>query len=123
MPTKLSEKHLQGFLREDEYAGIALSVKAAHEALHSGTGLGNDFIGWLDLPTNYDKEEFARIKAAAKKIQSNSDIFVVIGIGGSYLGARAAIDFIKTRTTTIFVRTHPRSTTSVTPLAPTLLPS
>ena len=95
MPTKLSEKHLQGFLREDEYAGIALSVKAAHEALHSGTGLGNDFIGWLDLPTNYDKEEFARIKAAAKKIQSNSDIFVVIGIGGSYLGARAAIDFIK----------------------------
>ena len=83
MPTKLSEKHLQGFLREDEYAGIALSVKAAHEALHSGTGLGNDFIGWLDLPTNYDKEEFARIKAAAKKIQSNSDIFVVIGIGGS----------------------------------------
>jgi len=95
MPTKLREKHLQGFLRDDEYAGIALSVKAAHEALHTGTGLGNDFIGWLDLPTNYDKEEFARIKAAAKKIQSNSDIFVVIGIGGSYLGARAAVDFIK----------------------------
>ena len=95
MPTKLSDKHLQGFLGADEYAGIAPAVKAAHEALHSGEGLGNDFIGWLNLPTDYDKEEFARIKAAAKKIQANSEIFVVIGIGGSYLGARAAIDFIK----------------------------
>ena len=95
MPTKLSEKHLKGFLGSDEFLGIAPAVKAAHEALHSGTGLGNDFIGWLNLPTDYDKEEFSRIKAAAKKIQSNCDIFVVIGIGGSYLGARAAIDFIK----------------------------
>ena len=95
MPTTLSDKHLQGFLGADEYVGIAPAVKAAHEALHSGTGLGNDFIGWLHLPTDYDKEEFARIKAAAEKIQSNSDIFVVIGIGGSYLGARAAIEFIK----------------------------
>ena len=95
MPTTLSDKHLQGFLGADEYVGIAPAVKAAHDALHAGEGLGNDFIGWLDLPTNYDKDEFARIKAAAKKIQSNSDIFVVIGIGGSYLGARAAIEFIK----------------------------
>ncbi len=95
MPTTLSDKHLQGFLGADEYVGIAPAVKAAHEALHAGTGLGNDFIGWLTLPTDYDKDEFARIKAAAKKIQSNSDIFVVIGIGGSYLGARAAIEFIK----------------------------
>ena len=95
MPTKLSDKHLKGFLGADEYIGIAPAVKAAHEALHSGTGLGNDFIGWLNLPTDYDKEEFARIKAAAKKIQSNCEIFVVIGIGGSYLGARAAIDFLK----------------------------
>ena len=95
MPTTLSDKHLQGFLGADEYVGIASAVKAAHEALHAGTGLGNDFIGWLTLPTDYDKDEFARIKAAAKKIQSNSDIFVVIGIGGSYLGARAAIEFIK----------------------------
>lgn len=59
------------------------------------TGMGNDFLGWVDLPTQYDKEEFARIKAAAKKIQGNSDVFVVIGIGGSYLGARAAIEFLK----------------------------
>ena len=95
MPTVLSDKHLQGFLGADEYADIAPAVKAAHDALHSGEGLGSDFIGWLNLPTDYDKEEFARIKAAAKKIQSNSDIFVVIGIGGSYLGARAAIEFIK----------------------------
>jgi len=62
--------------------------------LHSKKGPGNDFLGWLDLPLNYDKDEFARIKAAAKKIQNNSDVLVVIGIGGSYLGARAAIEFI-----------------------------
>ena len=61
----------------------------------SKTGMGNDFLGWVNLPTAYDKEEFARIKAAAKKIQGNSDVFVVIGIGGSYLGARAAIEFLK----------------------------
>ena len=95
MATVLSDKHLQGFLGADEYVGIAPAVQAAHEALHSGEGLGNDFIGWLNLPTDYDKEEFARIKVAAKKIQQNCDIFVVIGIGGSYLGARAAIEFIK----------------------------
>ncbi len=95
MPTVLSDKHLLGFLGEDEYAGIAPAVRAAHEALHSGTGLGNDYIGWLNLPTDYDRDEFARIKAAAAKIKQNSDIFVVIGIGGSYLGARAAIEFLK----------------------------
>ncbi|MBQ0098490.1 MAG: glucose-6-phosphate isomerase [Oscillospiraceae bacterium] len=95
MPTKLSDKHLTGFVREDEYTAIAPQVKLAHEALHSGTGLGNDFIGWLTLPTDYDKEEFARIKKAAEKIKNNSDIFIVIGIGGSYLGARAAIEFLK----------------------------
>ena len=63
--------------------------------LDDKTGLGNDFLGWLTLPTDYDKEEFARIQAAAKKIQSNSDILIVIGIGGSYLGARAAIEFLQ----------------------------
>ena len=95
MPTILSDKHLQSFIREDEYKGIEKQVKAAHEALHSNTGLGNDFTGWLTLPYDYDKEEFARIKTAAKKIQQNCDIFIVIGIGGSYLGARAAIEFLK----------------------------
>ena len=95
MPTTLSDKHLQGFVSAEEYTGIAPQVKAAHEALHTGTGLGNDFIGWLTLPTDYDKEEFARIKAAAEKIKKDTDVFVVIGIGGSYLGARAAIEFVK----------------------------
>lgn len=94
MSTKLIDKYLKGFVREDEYSGIEAQVKAAHTALHNGTGLGNDFIGWVDLPTNYDKEEFARIKKAAEKIKKDTDVFVVIGIGGSYLGARAAIEFL-----------------------------
>ncbi len=95
MPTQVNDKHIQAFIGEDEYQGIAAQVKSAHEALHSGTGLGNDFIGWLTLPTDYDKDEFDRIKKAAKKIQSDTDIFIVIGIGGSYLGARAAIEFLQ----------------------------
>lgn len=95
MATTLSDKYLTGFVSTQEYEGIASQIKAAHEALHNGTGLGNDFIGWLTLPTDYDKEEFARIKAAAQKIKKNTDIFIVIGIGGSYLGARAAIEFLK----------------------------
>lgn len=95
MATTLSDKHLSGFVTAQEFEGIAPQVKAAHEALHNGTGLGNDFIGWLTLPTDYDKEEFARIQAAAQRIKKNTDIFIVIGIGGSYLGARAAIEFLK----------------------------
>lgn len=89
MSTKIIDKYLNGFVGEDEYKGIEAQVKNAHKALHDGTGLGNDFIGWVDLPTNYDKEEFARIKKAAKKIQSDTDVFIVIGIGGSYLGAKS----------------------------------
>lgn len=95
MATTLSDKHLSGFVSAQEFDGIASQIKAAHEALHNGTGLGNDFIGWLTLPTDYDKEEFARIEAAAQRIKKNTDIFIVIGIGGSYLGARAAIEFLK----------------------------
>ena len=70
-------------------------VTCAHDLLESRQGPGSDFLGWINLPTDYDKEEFARIKEAAKRIQSNTDIFIVIGIGGSYLGARAAIEFLK----------------------------
>ena len=66
----------------------------ASDLLYSGKGAGNDFIGWVNLPFDYDKEEFNKMKIAAKKIQSNSDVLVVIGIGGSYLGGRAALDFI-----------------------------
>ncbi|MBQ7503883.1 MAG: glucose-6-phosphate isomerase [Ruminococcus sp.] len=94
MSTKLTDKYLNGFVSEDEFKGIEAQVKAAHKALHDGSGLGNDFIGWVDLPTNYDKEEFSRIKKAAAKIKNDTDVFVVIGIGGSYLGARAAIEFL-----------------------------
>jgi glucose-6-phosphate isomerase len=69
-------------------------VKSAHDKLHNKTGAGNDFLGWVDLPVSYDKDEFARIKKAAEKIKSDSDALIVIGIGGSYLGARAAIEML-----------------------------
>ena len=80
------------FFSKDEVDALQPYVDTAHQMLHEKTGLGNDFLGWIDLPNAYDKEEFARIKKAAKKIQSDSDVLVVIGIGGSYLGARAAIE-------------------------------
>ena len=83
MAIKVNVKHLSSFLNDNEFQAIAPQVKLAHDTLHNGTGLGNDFIGWVTLPTDYDKEEFARIKAAAKKIQSDTDVFIVIGIGGS----------------------------------------
>ncbi|HCA7404247.1 TPA: glucose-6-phosphate isomerase [Staphylococcus pseudintermedius] len=70
------------------------AVKAIHRTIHEGTGAGSDFLGWVDLPVNYDKEEFSRIKEVAKKVQSHSDVLVVIGIGGSYLGARSAIEML-----------------------------
>ena len=69
-------------------------MQAARETLVEKTGAGNDFLGWIDLPVDYDKEEFGRIKKAAEKIQKDSDVLLVIGIGGSYLGARAAIEFL-----------------------------
>jgi glucose-6-phosphate isomerase len=82
------------FISESEVAYLENSVKSAHEMLHNKTGPGNDYVGWVDLPLNYDKEEFGRIKLAAEKIKSDSDALVVIGIGGSYLGAKAAIDLL-----------------------------
>ncbi len=94
MAMKLGLSGLKGFIGEEELGQSAHLVKAAQELLYAGTGAGNDFLGWVDLPENYDKEEFERIKKAAKKIQGNSDVLVVIGIGGSYLGARAAIEFV-----------------------------
>ena len=95
MPLKLEDRYLKGFVSQHEYQAIPHQVEAAHQLLESGKGPGSDFLGWTTLPRDYDKEEFARIQAAAKKIQGNSDVFVVIGIGGSYLGARAAIEFLK----------------------------
>lgn len=82
------------FISENEVANMESIVAGAKETLVSRKGAGNDFLGWIDLPVDYDKEEFARIKEAAKKIQSDSDVLLVIGIGGSYLGARAAIEFL-----------------------------
>ncbi len=95
MAVTLSDKHVKQFIDDTEYQAIAPQISAAHELLHSKTGLGSDFTGWVDLPVDYDKEEFERIKKAACKIKDNTDVFIVIGIGGSYLGARAAIEFLK----------------------------
>ena len=91
----LNEKFLSGFVSADEIQNMHDAAAEAHASLVNGTGAGNDFTGWVRLPENYDKDEFARIKIAAEKIKQNSDILVVIGIGGSYLGARAAIEFCK----------------------------
>ena len=85
---------LTPFVHENELGEMQAMVNAANTELRDGTGAGNDFRGWLDLPVDYDKDEFARIKKAAKKIQNDSEVLVCIGIGGSYLGAQAAIEFL-----------------------------
>ena len=82
----------RSFFEQHEIDYLQGAVKTAHDALHNGTGAGNDYLGWIDLPRAYDKEEFARIQTAAEKIKHDSDVLLVIGIGGSYLGARAAIE-------------------------------
>ena len=82
------------FLNEHELDYLEEMVKVSHDKLHNKTGAGSDFLGWVDLPVNYDKDEFERIKKAAEKIKSDSEVLVVIGIGGSYLGARAAIEML-----------------------------
>ncbi len=94
MALAFSDKYAGAFLRENDYLGLISQVDSAHEQLHSKTGLGNDFTGWLELPVNYDKAEFEEVKKAAAKIRSDSQVLIVIGIGGSYLGARAAIEFL-----------------------------
>ncbi|WP_053360420.1 glucose-6-phosphate isomerase [Bacillus sp. FJAT-27251] len=83
------------FFGEHEVTYLRDFVKVAHHSLHEKTGAGSDYLGWIDLPTDYDKEEFSRIQKAAAKIKSDSEVLVVIGIGGSYLGARAAIEFLQ----------------------------
>ena len=83
------------FIGENELLPMEKLVGDAKEVLVGRTGAGNDFLGWIDLPVNYDKEEFERIQKAAEKIKADSEVLVVIGIGGSYLGARAAIEFLR----------------------------
>ena len=95
MTIRLNDTYIKPFIDEAELSAIKADISAAHKTLMDGTGEGNDFLGWVDLPNAYDKEEYARIKAAAKKIQKTCDVFVVIGIGGSYLGARAVIEYLK----------------------------
>jgi len=94
MAMNLKLTGVNGFVNKAELDNMSEMMKTVNEMLLSGKYAGNDFLGWLDLPVNYDKEEFARILKAAKKIQGESEVLVVIGIGGSYLGARAAIEFV-----------------------------
>ncbi|MDO4439048.1 MAG: glucose-6-phosphate isomerase [Eubacteriales bacterium] len=91
---KLDYSKVMGFVSDEEICNFKKTAELAKDTLLNGSGAGNDYIGWIDLPENYDREEFARIKKAATKIQSDSDVLVVVGIGGSYLGARAAIEFL-----------------------------
>ena len=95
MSLKLIDKFLKGFITDEDVKSVESEAAAAYQLVKSRRGAGADFLGWVDLPVNYDKEEFARIKSASERICKNSDILVVIGIGGSYLGARAAIEFVK----------------------------
>ena len=95
MSVKLNCRYLAPFVAERELDAIAPLVSAAHKTLSEKSGQGSDFLGWVDLPVNYDKEEFARIKAAAERIKKSCDVLIVIGIGGSYLGARAVIEALR----------------------------
>lgn len=95
MSIRLVDSYVNSFVSAKECADMQAAVTAAHKTLHEKSGKGNAFLGWLDLPRDYDKEEYARIKAAADKIRRTCDVFIVIGIGGSYLGARAVIEFLK----------------------------
>ena len=95
MTLNLNDKYVKSFLSDKDILDMQSEVSAAHAKLLAGNGEGSDYLGWITLPDDYDKEEFARIKAAAEKIKKSCDVFVVIGIGGSYLGARAVIEFLK----------------------------
>ncbi len=110
MAINLNCKYLSSFVSDDEIIAVKDELTDAYEKLYSKKteAAGNGFHGWLNLPENYDKEEFARIKAAAAKIKSDSDVLVVIGIGGSYLGARAAIEFCRSKNYNVVVKDAPK---------------
>ena len=95
MRVEINTKFADSYVSANEISEMAPEIKEAFRVLKTKSGAGNDFLGWVDLPVDYDKEEFSRIKIAAEKIKKSCDILVVIGIGGSYLGARAAIEFVK----------------------------
>ena len=95
MSVKLIDKYAKNFVSEELLGQCTQKVKEADTVLESRNGKGSEMLGWVDLPVDYDKEEFDRIKKAAEKIKKDSDVLIVIGIGGSYLGARAVIEFVK----------------------------
>ena len=95
MSVKLNDKYVSSFIRAHEYEYIQPQVTMADTILRTKTGPGKDFLGWIDLPEDYDKEEFSRILTSAEKIRKTCDVLIVIGIGGSYLGTRAVIEFLK----------------------------
>ena len=95
MALKLNDAYVKSFVNEEDFQAICPEVLKAQETLLNGNGEGKDFLGWVNLPFNYDKEEYERIKKAAAKIQKSCQVFIAIGIGGSYLGAKAVVDFMK----------------------------
>ncbi len=108
MAIKLNVSYAGANASAQALASIEAEIISAHESLHAGTGKGSDFLGWVDLPVNYDKAEFEAIKKAADKIKSDSQVLVVIGIGGSYLGARAAIEFCKSSNYNLLAKDTPQ---------------
>ena len=102
MSIKFVTSHAESIVSADDIKRLEPQAVAAMETLHNKTGEGSDFLGWVTLPQDYDKEEFARIKKAAEYIKANCDILIVIGIGGSYLGARAVIECLKSPSIYLF---------------------
>ena len=98
---------LDSFLPPHQLERMVPQLQAAWDTLWKGTGAGNDFLGWRDLPVDYDRTEFQRIQAAAQRIQADSDVLVVIGIGGSYLGARAVIELLQSPNYNLKQKTTP----------------
>ena len=109
MGISINTEYVEDFISKLQLSSLKKKVEACHEMLHNKTGEGADFTGWVDLPVNYDKEEFERIKVAADKIRRQADVLIVIGIGGSYLGAKSVIEMFKdpfrrtTKTEVIFL--------------------
>lgn len=112
---------LKDFVQEKEWEQMNHLLQSAHKVLHEKSGAGNDFLGWLTLPEDYDREEFQRIQKAAEEIKNNSDVLVVIGIGGSYLGARAVIEALKSNHYNLLAKDTPQIYFVGNNLSPTYL--
>ena len=108
MSLKFNSKYSESIVSPADIEAIAPKAVKAMDTLMSKTGEGNDFLGWIDLPTNYDKEEFDRIKKSAEYIKKNADVLIVIGIGGSYLGARAVIEAVKSYNYNLLAKDTPQ---------------